>query len=97
MEHLEKYLEASKEEKSKIIDAVKTITGMHCKAVIRAFGREQMRSALKPKEKPGPNTIYTNDVTAALKEICRRYPFFRQLVCSRYFEKLRFFSFLKLR
>ena len=69
LEHLDKYLEASKEEKGKIIDAVATITGMHRKAVIRSFRREQMRSKLKPKKKPGPKPIYGNDVTVALKEI----------------------------
>jgi len=63
------YLKASREEKGRIIDAVKIVTGLHRKAVIRAFRREQMRSVINPSKKPGPSVTYTNDVTAALKEI----------------------------
>jgi hypothetical protein len=68
-ERLDQYLAASKQEKGKIIDAVAIITGMHRKAVIRGFGREQMRSRFNPRKKSGPFVSYTNDVTVALKEI----------------------------
>jgi hypothetical protein len=68
-EHLGVYLKASRKEKGRIIDAIEIITKMHRKAVIRAFRREQMRSVINPSKKPGPAVTYTNDVTAALKEI----------------------------
>lgn len=68
-EHLGKYLKASREEKTKILDYLETAIRMHRKAVIRALRREQMRDRMRPKRKPGPPVIYTADVTAALKEV----------------------------
>lgn len=68
-ERLEEYLKASRQEKSNMLDALRVITGLHRKAVIRSLGREQMRSRLKPKKKAGRRTVYTPDVAAALKEV----------------------------
>lgn len=68
-EHLSRYLKASRKEKTHILDHLEAVMGMHRKAVIRALGREQMRTVLKPKKRPGPRILYTPDVIAALKDI----------------------------
>ena len=68
-EHLGEYLRASKKDKGRILDALRMITGMERKAVIRAFRREQMRDRTRPKKKAGRRVVYTPDVTAALKDI----------------------------
>ncbi|MEK9195048.1 MAG: hypothetical protein AAB975_01625 [Patescibacteria group bacterium] len=68
-EHLSRYLKASRREKKHILDHLTAILGMHRKAIIRSFMREQMYNRLKPKKKPGPRMIYTPDVTAALKDV----------------------------
>lgn len=68
-ERLKEYLQASRQEKSKILDALRIITGLHRKAIIRGLRREQMRDRMKPKKKVGRRTIYTPDVTASLKDI----------------------------
>lgn len=68
-ERLGEYLKASRQEKSKILNALHIITGLHRKAIIRGLKREQMRDRLKPKKRAGRKTIYTPDVTAALRDI----------------------------
>lgn len=68
-EHLGEYLKASRRGKGTILDALRLITGMDRKAVIRALKREQMRDRMKPRKKPGPRIIYTPDTTAALKDV----------------------------
>ena len=68
-EHLGEYLKASKEEKGKILDGLQMVTGLHRKAAIRSFKREQMRDRMKPNKKAGRRIIYTPDTTAVLKEI----------------------------
>lgn len=68
-ERLEEYLKASGQKKSKILDALEMITGLHRKSIIRGLRREQMRDHLKLKKKAGRRTVYTPDVTAALKDV----------------------------
>lgn len=68
-ERLEEYLKASGQEKSIMLDALQMITGLHRKAIIRGLRREQMRDRRKPQKKAGRRTLYTPDVTAALKEV----------------------------
>jgi hypothetical protein len=68
-EYLIRYLKATKEEKGVILGTVCTVTGLHRKAAIRKFRNVQMRTVLKPKKRPGPRTLYTPDVIAALKEV----------------------------
>jgi len=68
-EHLGEYLKASREEKGKILDALELVTEMNRKAIIRAMTREQMRDRMQPKKKAGRRVVYTQDVTAALKDI----------------------------
>lgn len=66
---LKRYLEASKEEKGRILDTLKQQTGMWRESLIRAFKRLQMESAYLPKKKRGRTVYYTPDVYAALKEV----------------------------
>jgi len=68
-EHLPHYLKAPKEEKTHILDHLEAALGMHRKAVIRSLRREQLRSRLVPKKRPGPRILYTPDVKAALKDV----------------------------
>ena len=68
-EHLSRYLKASRREKKYILDHLTAVLGIHRKAIIRSFMREQMRDRMKPKNKSGPRVIYTPDVTAALKDV----------------------------
>lgn len=68
-EHLSHYLKASRREKKYILDHLTAVLGIHRKAIIRSFMREQMRDRMKPKNKPGPRVTYTPDVTAALKDV----------------------------
>ena len=67
--HLSRYLAASRKERHHLLDHLTAVLGIHRKAVIRALRREQMRSTLAPKKKPGPHLTYTPDVTAALKDV----------------------------
>lgn len=68
-EHLGKYLKASRQRKTEILNHLEAVMGMHRKALIRALSNEQMQSRMKPRKKPGPPVVYTPDVTAALKDI----------------------------
>lgn len=68
-EHLSQWLKArnDKRKRSEIIDHICFVAGVHRKSVPRSFGRIQ-RCKGKP-ERRGCPTFYTNDVTAALKEV----------------------------
>lgn len=68
-EHLPRYLKASREEKTKTLDSLTDILGMHRKAVNRALMREQMRDSFWRGKKPGRRITYGPDVTPALKEV----------------------------
>lgn len=68
-DHLQRYLKASRKEKKEILDHLKAVLGMRRKSVIRRLKREQMRDRMKPGKRPGPRTLYTPDVTAALKDV----------------------------
>ena len=66
---LNRYLKASKREKSVILDSLERQTGMWRESIMRSFRRLQMESAYTPKKKRGRRVYYTLDVYAALKEI----------------------------
>ena len=68
-EQLMVYLKASRTDKSHILDHLEAVLGMPRKSLIRAIKREQMRSRLKERKRPGPKIIYTPDVIATLKDI----------------------------
>lgn len=67
-EKLREYLKASKEEKGRILNSVCDITGHTRKAAIRRFRSLQLKDKSIP-ERRGRNWVYTNTVTAALKEV----------------------------
>ena len=67
--HLQTYCSAPKAEKTKLLENVCAITGMHRKAAIRKFKRLQLRSPSASKPKRGRPTEYGPDVTAALKDV----------------------------
>ena len=67
-EKLAKYLKASKEGKSKLLDYICEITGLHRKSVTRRFGVLQTRDDQVPSRR-GRETIYGPAVSCALKEI----------------------------
>lgn len=67
-EKLKEYLKANKEEKGRILDAVCEVTGHKRKSAIRRFRSLQLKDNSIP-EKRGRNRVYTNTVTAALKEV----------------------------
>ncbi len=66
--YLEEYLKADRKRQGEILDHIGDVLGMHRKAAIRKFKRLQMRHA-SWSDKRGRPTIYTSDVTAALKTI----------------------------
>ena len=65
-EHLSTYLAASLPEKSQIISSICHVSGMHRKAIIRAFKREQVRSRWKSSPRLGRPKQYTAETDAAL-------------------------------
>lgn len=67
-EHKEEYWKADKKGKGLIIEAVRRVTLMHRKAVIRKFGALQKKRT-GGEENRGRSVLYTPDVTAALKEL----------------------------
>jgi hypothetical protein len=67
-EYVQKYLKANKEEKGNILTHVCFVTRMHRKAAIRKFRRLQMHDS-GIAECRGRNTLYTADVTVALKDV----------------------------
>jgi len=69
-EHLQKWLKAkgSKKKRGEMVRNLCFVTGMHPKSIPRSFRRAQMYDA-GILERRGRKTIYTPDITAALKEI----------------------------
>jgi hypothetical protein len=67
-EYLEAYLNASKEQKSLLLNHVCFVTKMHRKASIRKFGTLQLCDPYK-QETRGRNEYYGPDVTCALKDV----------------------------
>ncbi len=67
-EHLERYLKAPKEEKTRIISSVTESLGLHRKSVVRAFRREQLRGS-NPRGRPGRRLYYGKDVSVVLKNL----------------------------
>lgn len=65
---LKSYLNASKKEKTKILDSLERQTKMHRKALTRRFKREQLRVTGDTKKR-GRKVYYGPDVNCALKEI----------------------------
>jgi len=66
---LKRYLKASKEEKTKILDELTANMGMERKSVIRSLGREQRRDHSKQPPKRGRKETYGPNVTIALEEV----------------------------
>lgn len=67
-EKLKEYLKANKKERGRILDAVCEVAGHKRKSAIRRFRSLQLKDKSIP-ERRGRSRIYTNTVTAALKEI----------------------------
>lgn len=67
-EHLKRYLKASRQRKTEILDGLAAVLDMHRKSIVRALKREQNADPWKSGGKAGRRMIYTPDVTAALKE-----------------------------
>jgi len=74
-EQLQDYLKASLPGKSAIITSVCQVTGMHRKAVIRAFKREQLRSSWKASPRLGRPRHYTAETDAALVFVWEQYDY----------------------
>jgi hypothetical protein len=74
-EQLSTYLKASLPDKTSIVTSVHQVTGMHRKAIIRAFKREQSRSGWKAPPKLGRPTYYTAETEAALAFIWEQYDY----------------------
>jgi hypothetical protein len=74
-EQLQAYLTASLPHKSAIITSVCQVTGMHRKAAIRAFKREQLRSSWKAGPKLGRPRYYTAETDAALAFVWEQYDY----------------------
>jgi hypothetical protein len=74
-EQLPAYLRASLPEKTTIVSSVCHISGMHRKAVIRAFKREQFRSGWKAPPKLGRPKHYTAATEAALAFVWEQYDY----------------------
>jgi len=73
--HLRSYLKATVAEKTTIITSVCQVTGMHRKAVIRAFKREQLRSSWKAGPRLGRPRYYTAETEAALAFCWEQYDY----------------------
>ncbi|MBC7344826.1 MAG: hypothetical protein H5U03_05320 [Clostridia bacterium] len=65
-----RYLEASRKEKSRILDEFVALTGYHRKSAIRL-----LRHGYRPKQldRRGRPRVYTPDVKAALLTVCAVY------------------------
>jgi hypothetical protein len=74
-EQLQAYLKASLPAKTTIITSVCQVTGMHRKAVIRAFKREQLQSHWKAGPKLGRPRHYTAETEAALAFVWEQYDY----------------------
>ena len=68
-EHLQHYLKASKHDKTRILDHLTAVLGIHRKSVNRALKRRQLKGKTPNNNGSGPRVIYTPDVIAALKNI----------------------------
>lgn len=66
---LKRYLQAAKTEKTKILDELQAHTGMHRKALVRAFRRLQFRDARIPPKRRGRAETYGPDVTLGLRDV----------------------------
>jgi len=73
-----KYEGASREEKSRILDEVQEVLGMHRKSIIRAFARRRQT----PRPRAGRPPIYGPEIVKPLKNIWRfaRQPCSKRLV-----------------
>src|SRR5437773_1106043 len=69
LEHLEKYIKASRQVKKEILDYLVSTLRMHRKTIIRSLKREQNRDSWKEKGKAGRPLIYGAAVVTALKEV----------------------------
>jgi hypothetical protein len=69
------YLKLSKQEKTAVILSVCQVTGMHPKAVIRAFGREQLRSSVRVPPKLGRPKYYMAETESALDFVWEQYDY----------------------
>lgn len=69
-EHLSEWLKARKDKKKrgKIVENICFVAGVHPKSVPRSFRRIQMKRPGE-EEKRGRKTVFTPDVTAALKDV----------------------------
>lgn len=67
-EKLQEYLAASKEEKSRILTAVCSVTGVHRKAAVRRFRTLQLRPDAG-KGKRGRKQIYGHRITSLVREL----------------------------
>src|SRR5476649_1899316 len=74
-EQLQAYLKASLPGKSAIITSICQVTGMHRKAAIRAFKREQLRSSWKAGPKLGRPRYYLAETDAALAFVWEQYDY----------------------
>ena len=92
-EQLSKYLKSRSRQKTAVIDHVIAITGMQRKSVIRAFTREQKRSALLPKARLGRPKVYTAETDAALAWVWEQYNFpCGELIHPQIHEAIRIFT-----
>lgn len=67
-EKLQEYLQASKEEKGRILDAVCSITGIHRKAAIRRLNTLQFRSHCW-RSRRGRKRVYGNNLISLIREL----------------------------
>lgn len=67
--HLQNYLAADKAGKTKLLEHVCAVTGMHRKAAIRKFRKLQLRSPSSSPPRRGRPCVYGSDVTAALHDV----------------------------
>jgi len=67
--HLQKYLKATKTQKSQLLDSICEVSNLHRKAAIRKFKRLQKQSSSAPAPKRGRPVVYGPDVNAALKQV----------------------------
>jgi hypothetical protein len=74
-EQLPHYLKSSVTGKPAVITVICSLTGMHRKAVIRAFAREQARSGWKAPPKLGRPPHYTAETEAALAWVWEQYEY----------------------
>lgn len=66
---LERYLKATRKEKTNLLDRLEVIVHMHRKAIIRRLGVLQMRNKAYLIDGRGRPTYYTADVVAGLKDV----------------------------